>query len=123
MATLALTLYVLGGFLATIVMTEGFVGDPLKWYEKLAIIGWPIATVLIIGIMFYDQAWDDSSAPAPNRSRSGRWQPGVAIITDRAGTAVFVHEDGRFRQLTDAPAFAETVRQAGYGDALSSIFR
>jgi pilus assembly protein CpaF len=47
----------------------------------------------------------------------------VQSVEDLAGTAVFVHEDGRFRQLTDAPAFAETVRQAGYGDALFSIFR
>jgi Flp pilus assembly CpaF family ATPase len=55
------------------------------------------------------------------RSRDGLFR--VQSVEDRAGTAVFVHEDGRFQQLTNAPAFAETMRQAGFGDALSSIFR
>lgn len=55
------------------------------------------------------------------RSRDGLFR--VQSVEDSAGTAIFVHEDGRFRQLTDAPAFADTVRQAGYGDALFSIFR
>jgi len=58
--------------------------------------------------------------------RLGRSRDGVfraQSVEDRAGTAVFVHEDGRFHQLTNAPGFAETVRQAGFGDALSGIFR
>jgi Flp pilus assembly CpaF family ATPase len=58
--------------------------------------------------------------------RLGRSSDGVfrtQSVEDRAGTAVFVHEDGRFHQLTNAPSFAETVRQAGFGDALSGIFR
>jgi pilus assembly protein CpaF len=58
--------------------------------------------------------------------RLGRSSDGLfraQSVEDRAGMAVFVHEDGRFQQLTNTPAFAETVRQAGFGDALSSIFR
>lgn len=58
--------------------------------------------------------------------RLGRSRDGVfraQSVEDRAGTAVFVHEGGRFHQLTNAPSFAETVRQAGFGDALSGIFR
>ena len=58
--------------------------------------------------------------------RLGRSHDGVfrtQSVEDRAGTAVFVHEGGRFRQLTNAPSFVETVRQAGFGDALSGIFR
>ena len=46
----------------------------------------------------------------------------VQTVEDRAGTAVFVHEDEQFKQLTHAPGFAEAVRQAGFGDALSGIF-
>jgi Flp pilus assembly CpaF family ATPase len=55
------------------------------------------------------------------RSADGLFR--VQAVEDRAGTAVFIHEDGRFHQLTHAPGFAEAVRQAGFGDALSGIFR
>jgi len=58
--------------------------------------------------------------------RLGRSRDGVfrtQSVEDRAGTALFVHEGDRFHQLTNAPSFAETVRQAGFGDALSGIFR
>ena len=55
------------------------------------------------------------------RSRDGVFR--VQSVEDRAGAVVFVHEDGRFQLRTDHPAFEEIVRQAGFGDALTSIFR
>jgi type IV secretory pathway ATPase VirB11/archaellum biosynthesis ATPase len=47
----------------------------------------------------------------------------VLSVEDAAGTSIFVHDGRRFHQLTTAPAFAGIVREAGYGEALSGIFR
>lgn len=55
------------------------------------------------------------------RSRDGLFR--AQSVEDCVGATVFVYEGGRFHQLTNAPAFAEIVRDAGYGEALSSILR
>ena len=47
----------------------------------------------------------------------------VLSVEDTAGASIFVHDGHRFHQLTTAPAFAGIVREAGYGEALSGIFR
>jgi Flp pilus assembly CpaF family ATPase len=47
----------------------------------------------------------------------------VQSVEDRAGVRLFVHEGARWCPLGDAPVFAQKVRSAGYGEALSSIFR
>lgn len=53
-------------------------------------------------------------------SGDGRFR--VQTVEDRAGVRLFVHEDDGLRPLSDAPVFAQKVRDAGYGEALSSIF-
>ena len=47
----------------------------------------------------------------------------VQSVEDAAGASIFVHDGRTFQQLTTAPAFAGIVREAGYGEALSGIFR
>jgi hypothetical protein len=44
-------------------------------------------------------------------------------LEDATGASVFVHDGGRFHRRTAAPAFARRVREAGYGEALSAVFR
>lgn len=42
-------------------------------------------------------------------------------VEDAAGSELFTFQDGGFHRRTTEPAFADTLRQAGYGDALVSI--
>jgi len=47
----------------------------------------------------------------------------VLSVEDATGASIFVHDGRAFHQRTTAPAFAGIVREAGYGEALSGIFR
>jgi pilus assembly protein CpaF len=47
----------------------------------------------------------------------------VLSVEDATGAPVFVHDGRSFRARTAAPAFAGMVSEAGYGEALSGIFR
>ena len=42
-------------------------------------------------------------------------------VEDAAGAQLFAWRDGGFHRGTAAPAFAETLRRAGYGDALRTV--
>lgn len=47
----------------------------------------------------------------------------VTSIEDATGAELFVHQkDGGFQRRTSTPSFARTVHEAGYGEALSSVF-
>lgn len=47
----------------------------------------------------------------------------VTAIEDATGAELFVHQkDGGFQRRTSTPSFARTVHEAGYGEALSSVF-
>ncbi len=47
----------------------------------------------------------------------------VVSVQDTTGTAIFVHDRGGFHRSAATPAFAGRVREAGYGEAFSGIFR
>jgi pilus assembly protein CpaF len=55
------------------------------------------------------------------RTRDGLFR--VISVKDSSGARLFVHESGRFRRGTAEPAFAGLVRDAGYGEALSTALR
>ncbi|MBI3197679.1 MAG: Flp pilus assembly complex ATPase component TadA [Rhodospirillales bacterium] len=55
------------------------------------------------------------------RARDGLFH--VVSVTDSSGARLFVHENGRFHRGNAEPAFAGLVRDAGYGDALSTVLR
>jgi pilus assembly protein CpaF len=58
--------------------------------------------------------------------RLGRSADGVfrvVSVEDATGTAIFVHDGGGFHRFATTPAFAGQVREAGYGEAFSGIFR
>lgn len=42
-------------------------------------------------------------------------------LEDAAGAKLFAYRDGEFHRGTAVPAFAETLRSAGYGDALRTV--
>ena len=47
----------------------------------------------------------------------------VVSMQDAAGSPVFVYEEGRFQRRTSEPAFADVVRAAGLGEALTATLR
>ncbi|MDP1960958.1 MAG: ATPase, T2SS/T4P/T4SS family [Reyranella sp.] len=55
------------------------------------------------------------------RTRDGLFR--VVLVKDSSGARLFVHENGRFQRGTAQPAFAGLVRDAGYGEALSTALR
>jgi type IV secretory pathway ATPase VirB11/archaellum biosynthesis ATPase len=58
--------------------------------------------------------------------RLGRGRDGLShavSLEDANGQPVFVHDDGAFRRLAAAPAFAPILQAKGYGEALARIFR
>ena len=55
------------------------------------------------------------------RTRDGLFR--VILVKDSSGARLFVHENGRFQRGTAEPAFAGFVRDAGYGEALSTALR
>jgi pilus assembly protein CpaF len=73
----------------------------------------------------------DAMAPALARSvdlvvRLGRGLDGLSraiSLEDINGQPVFIHDDGGFRRLAVAPAFASILQAKGYGEALARIFR
>ncbi|MGQ0585462.1 MAG: ATPase, T2SS/T4P/T4SS family [Reyranella sp.] len=55
------------------------------------------------------------------RARDGLFH--VVSVTDSTGGRLFGYENGRFQRGTAAPSFAGRVRDAGYGEALSTALR
>ncbi|TAJ41094.1 MAG: hypothetical protein EPO55_06800 [Reyranella sp.] len=55
------------------------------------------------------------------RARDGLFR--VVSVTDSSGARLFGHENGRFHRGTAEPSFAGLVRDAGYGEALSTALR
>ena len=58
--------------------------------------------------------------------RLGRADDGlfrVISVADSSGAPLFGHENGRFHRGTAQPSFAGLVRDAGYGEALSTVLR
>lgn len=55
------------------------------------------------------------------RARDGLFR--VVSVTDALGARLFGHESGRFHCGTAEPSFAGLVRDAGYGEALSTALR
>lgn len=55
------------------------------------------------------------------RARDGLFR--VVSVTDSSGARLFGHEDGRFHRGTAEPSFAGLVRDAGYGEVLSTALR
>ncbi|MBS0520009.1 MAG: Flp pilus assembly complex ATPase component TadA [Proteobacteria bacterium] len=55
------------------------------------------------------------------RSRDGLFR--VVAVEDSMGAVVSAYEDGHFRVRPRAPAFADKVRAAGFGEALAAILR
>jgi hypothetical protein len=55
------------------------------------------------------------------RARDGLFR--VVSVTDSLGAQLFGHESGRFHSGTAEPSFAGLVRDAGYGEALSTALR
>ena len=47
----------------------------------------------------------------------------VQAVEDATGTPIFVHDGKTFQRQAPAPAFVGLVKEAGYGEALSGIFR
>ena len=47
----------------------------------------------------------------------------VISVADSSGAPLFGHENGRFHRGTAQPSFAGLVRDAGYGEALSTVLR
>jgi pilus assembly protein CpaF len=47
----------------------------------------------------------------------------VVSVADSSGASLFGHENGRFHRGTAQPCFAGRVRDAGYGEALSTVLR
>jgi pilus assembly protein CpaF len=55
------------------------------------------------------------------RGRDGLFR--VVSAADSSGAELFGQENGRFRRGTTEPSFAALVRDAGYGEALSTVLR
>jgi Flp pilus assembly CpaF family ATPase len=55
------------------------------------------------------------------RSRDGFFR--AVSLEDATGAALVIHDGGQFVRRTVQPAFAATVREAGYGEALARILR
>jgi pilus assembly protein CpaF len=55
------------------------------------------------------------------RARDGLFR--VISVSDSSGAPLFGHENGRFQRGTAQPSFAGLVRDAGYGEALSTVLR
>jgi pilus assembly protein CpaF len=55
------------------------------------------------------------------RSRDGFFR--AVSLEDATGATLVIHDGGRFVRSMIQPAFAATVRDAGYGEALASVLR
>lgn len=91
-----------------------------------------LATLLVRGARGIAAAiGPDAMAAALARSadlvvRLGQGRDGLfrtVSLEDASGAALVIHEAGRFVLCAVEPAFAAEVRQAGYGEALTSVLR